>query len=129
MMTAAVDDVLTSIGADDVPRVLVVAKADLIDDERRLELAHRHPDASLISAVTGEGIGDLTERIEEEFARWLVDVELLIPYSEGGRLAELHELAGDLVREDTADGVRVEVRLPAPVAARFSAFALTPEQR
>ena len=36
-----------------------------------------------------------------------------MPYDEGGRLAELHELAGDLEREDTPDGVRVLVRLPA----------------
>jgi GTP-binding protein HflX len=129
MMTAAVDDVLTEIGADEVPRFLVVGKADLIDEGRRLELANRHPDAALVSAVTGEGVAELTDRIEEEFARRLVDVELLIPYSEGGRLAELHALAGDLTREDTAEGVRVDVRLPAPVAARFSPFALTPGQR
>ena len=34
-------------------------------------------------------------------------VDLLLPYSEGGQLAELHEVAGDLEREETADGVRV----------------------
>ena len=50
-----------------------------------------------------------------------------MPYQDGGSLAELHELAGDLEREDTADGVRVWVRLPAAVAARFERFALTPE--
>ncbi len=128
MMTTAVDDVLTEIGADEVRRMLVVCKSDLIDADRRLELANRHPDAALVSAVTGEGLDALTERIEELFASWLVDVELLIPYTEGGRLAELHELAGDLAREDTADGVRVAARLPAPVAARYAAFALTPER-
>jgi GTP-binding protein HflX len=129
MMTAAVDDVLTSIGADDAPRMLVLGKADLIDADRRAELAHRHPDAALVSAVTGEGIEDLMSRIEEVFASWLSDVELLIPYADGGRLAELHELAGDLVREDTADGVRVSARLPATIAARYAAYALSTETR
>ena len=57
--------------------------------------------------MTGEGIPALIERIEAEFARRLSEVELLVPYEEGGRLAELHELAGDLEREDTPDGVRV----------------------
>ena len=47
-----------------------------------------------------------------------------MPYGEGGRLAELHELAGDLEREDTPDGVRVLARLPAGVAARYAPFAL-----
>jgi GTP-binding protein HflX len=103
----------------------VLAKADRIDSERRSELQHRHPDAVLVSAVTGEGIDALTERIEDEFARTLQPVELLIPYEEGARLAELHEIAGDLEREEMADGVRVAARLPATVAARYSAFAVT----
>ena len=55
-MTRAVDDVLQEIAADEAPRLLVLAKADRIDEERRAELAHRHPGALLISAVTGEGI-------------------------------------------------------------------------
>jgi GTP-binding protein HflX len=77
----------------------------------------------LVSARTGEGLEPVGERIEEEFERRLQDVELLLPYSEGGRLAELHEIAGDLVREDTPEGVRVSVRLPATVAARFQRYS------
>ncbi len=124
-MTRAVQDVLLEIGADAVPQILVLAKADRIDDERRGELEHRHRDAVLISAVTGEGLEALEQRIEEEFARTLQDVELLIPYGAGARLAELHAIAGDLEREDTPDGVRVLARLPAPVAARYQGFALS----
>ena len=124
-MTRAVEDVLLEIGADGVPQILVLAKADRIDDERRAELERRHADAVLISAVTGEGLDVLEQRIEEEFARTLQDVELLIPYDAGARLAELHALAGDLEREDTPDGVRVLARLPAPVAARYQGFALS----
>jgi GTPase len=124
-MIRAVDDVLHEIAADEAPRLLVLAKADRIDDERRTELSHRHPGALLISAVTGEGTPALIDRIEVEFARRLLDVELLVPYEEGGRLAELHEIAGDLEREDTPDGVRVSARLPASVAARYAPFALS----
>ncbi len=51
-------------------------------------------------------------------------IELLLPYTEGARLAELHELAGDLEREDTPEGVRVRARVPAPVAERFARFAV-----
>jgi GTPase len=124
-MTRAVEDVLLEIGADAVPQILVLAKADRIDDARRGELERRHPDAVLISAVTGEGLETLEQRIEEEFARTLQDVELLIPYEAGARLAELHVIAGDLEREDTPDGVRVLARLPAAVAARYQGFALS----
>jgi GTP-binding protein HflX len=124
-MIRAVEDVLDEIEAVEAPRVLVLCKADLIDDERRTELSYRHPHAVLVSGLSGEGIGPLTERIEEEFARTLVEQELLLPYGEGARLAELHELAGDLEREDTAEGVRIRARLPASAAARYERFALT----
>ncbi len=89
-----------------------------------MELEHRHPGAVLISALTGEGIPDLVERVEDEFARTLQEVELLIPFDEGSRVAELHEIAGDLEREETPEGVRVSVRLPPSVAARYSRFML-----
>ncbi len=124
-MARAVEDVLTEIGADDAPRVLVLSKADLVSAERRQQLTNRHPGAVLVSPLTGEGLEELAHRIEDEFSRTLREIELLIPYEDGGRLAELHELAGDLTREDTPDGVRVSVRLAPPVAARYAPFALS----
>jgi GTPase len=126
-MTRAVEDVLAEIGADGAPRLLVLAKADRVDAQRRAELGRRHADAMLVSAQTGEGIPALVERLEHEFERRLSVVELLLPYDEGGRLAELHALAGDLEREDTPEGVRVHARLPAGVAERYAPFALTRE--
>ena len=123
-MVRAVDEVLEELGADQ-PRLLVLAKADQIDSDRRSELALRHPDGVLVSALSGEGLDDLSAKLEAEFARTLERVELLLPYGEGGRLAELHELAGDLDRTDTAEGVRITARLPAQAAARFARFALT----
>ncbi len=128
-MTRAVDEVLHEIEAEEAPRVLVLAKADEVSDEQRVELHNRHSDAVLVSALTGEGLESLTERIEDEFAKTLQEVELLIPYDEGGRLAELHEIAGDLEREDTPDGARVTVRLPPSVAARYAPFALEHDRR
>jgi GTPase len=122
-MTRAVDSVLDEIGAGDRPRLLVLNKVDLVDADRRADLQRRHPGALAVSAVTGEGLEALGERVEELFADQLRRVELLLPFSEGGRLAELHELDGELEREDTADGVRVQARLPAAVAARFERFS------
>ena len=123
-MLKAVDTVLEEIGAGDRPRMLVLNKADALDEAGREDVRLRHTDGTLVSALTGEGLEELSGRIEAEFERALRDVELLLPYGEGGRLAELHEVAGDLSREDTADGVRVRVRLPATVAARFEQFAV-----
>ncbi|MCC6522409.1 MAG: GTPase HflX [Polyangiaceae bacterium] len=122
-MLRAVDDVLEEIGAGERPRVLVLNKADLLDDERRRELGFRHSGAVLVSAATGEGLDELRDRIEREFRRTLRRIDVLVPYAEGGRLAELHDIAGDLEREDTAEGVRVRAQVPATVAERFAAYS------
>jgi GTP-binding protein HflX len=104
--------------------VLVLNKADAIDEERRAELAFRHPDAVLVSAITGEGLEDLRDRVAEEFERTLTDVALLVPYSEGGTLSDLHDIAGDLTRTDTAEGVLVTARLPTVLAERYDRYAV-----
>jgi len=122
-MMAAVEEVLDSIGAGENPRLLVLNKADAMDDERRRELSFRHPDGLLVSALTGEGVEELGERVVAEFDKALVAVDLLVPFSEGGILSELHAL-GEIEREDTAEGVRVHTRLPGVVAARFARWSV-----
>jgi GTP-binding protein HflX len=78
----------------------------------------------LVSAAGGEGLAELGERIERELAHTLRTMELLVPYADGGSLAELHDLAGDVSREDTPEGVRVRALIPARVAQRFERFAI-----
>jgi GTPase len=117
---AAVDAVLEEIGAGDAPRLLVLNKADLLSEEERRDAFLRHPDATLISAESGEGLEELRKRIDAAFEETLRSIELLIPYTEGGRLSELHELAGGLEREERDDGVLVHARVPASELHRFA---------
>jgi GTP-binding protein HflX len=121
-MIRAVEDVLAEIGAAERPTVLVLNKVDLLDDDRRRELSFRHPRAVQVSAATGEGLEELREAIEGRFLATLRPMELLVPYGEGGSLSALHEVAGELEREDTAAGVRVKARVPAGLATRFERF-------
>jgi GTPase len=121
-MHEAVDSVLDEIGAGEVPRLLVLNKVDLLDAEQRRELSFRFRDVPQVSAATGEGIDELSERVEATFLASLRPMELLVPYAEGGRLSELHDLAGEMEREDTAEGVRVRARVPVAAAARFERF-------
>jgi GTPase len=122
-MLAAVDDALEEIGAGERPRLLALNKIDLVDAERRRELSFRFPHAIQVSGETGEGLERLREAIEARFLATLRPMELLVPYEDGGSLSELHELAGELEREDTAEGVRVRARVPAAAAQRFERFA------
>ena len=123
-MLSAVDDVLEETGAADRPRVLAMNKVDLLDEEQRRALAFRHPRAVQVSAVTGEGLDDLHEAVEAQFLRTLRSMDLLVPYADGGSLSELHDVAGEMEREDTAQGVRVKALVPAGAASRFERFAV-----
>ena len=121
---AAADAVLEEIGAGEKPRLLVLNKADLLDEDERGEALLRHPGAVLVSALTGEGVEGLLERVEQAFEDTLAEVELLIPYSEGARLHELHEVAGDLERTEREDGVLVHARVPRAELHRFDDLAV-----
>ena len=120
----AVDAVLEELGAGDQPRLLAVNKLDLLDEDARRDLLVGRSDVVGISASTGEGLDELRDRIAAAFEETLSAVELLVPYEEGGRLSELHALAGDLEREDRPDGVLVRARVPAALTHRFAEFAV-----
>jgi GTP-binding protein HflX len=124
VMEQAVEQTLEEIGAGEQPRLLVLNKIDLLEHEAREDLRLRHPEAVLVSGVSGEGLDELGERIERELAHMLRRVELLVPYADGGSLAELHEIAGEVTREDTAEGVRVRALVPERLAQRFAKFAV-----
>jgi GTP-binding protein HflX len=119
----AVDSVLEEIGAGDQPRLLVYNKLDLLSDDERRELLVGEADVVGVSAATGEGIDELRDRIAVAFEETLEEVELLVPYAEGGVVSELHSLAGDLEREDRPDGVAVRARIPKALVHRFAQFA------
>ncbi len=125
-MHQAVEQTLQEIGAGEQPRVLALNKVDLLEADDREELRLLHPEAVLVSANTGEGLEELGERIADELQHTLRSVELLVPYSDGGSLAELHEVAGEVIREDTPEGVRVRALVPARLAQRFERFAVVP---
>jgi GTPase len=123
-MRHAVEEVLEEIGAGESPRVLVLNKIDLLDGQTLHELRLRHPEAVTLSAGGGAGVRELGERIERELRHLLCPVELLVPYANGGSLAELHEVAGEIARRDTPEGVRVRALVPARLAARYARFAV-----
>jgi GTPase len=122
---ASVNAVLLEIGANGLPRELVVNKVDLVDDEARRRLANRYPEALQVSAATGEGLDELRARIAERFAERFEPVRLLLPYEEGGKLNELYALGAPIdEREDTQDGVLVVARLPRREIRRFASYVV-----
>jgi GTP-binding protein HflX len=122
-MIASVDAVLAEIGADEVPVELVLNKIDRVDPLGRRRLANQFPGALQVSAVRGDGLDALRERIAARFSDRYEDVRLLLPYDEGGRLAELYSLGAPIdEREDGAEGVLVRARLPQREVRRFARY-------
>ncbi|HUZ84805.1 MAG TPA: GTPase HflX [Gaiellales bacterium] len=119
----AVLSVLREIGADDLPRLLVLNKIDRVDPLGRRRLANRFRDAVLASAVTGEGLETLKTRIADRFADRFEDVRLLVPHDRGAALAALYRSGAPIIdREDGAAGVLVSTRLPAELLARYECY-------
>jgi GTP-binding protein HflX len=120
---ASVEQVLHEIGADELPRELAINKIDAVDPLRRRRLSNRFPGAVQISALSGEGLEDLRSRIAERFSDRFEPVRLLLPYDEGGKLAELYALGAPIEsREDHEEGVLVHARLPRRELRRFAPY-------
>jgi GTP-binding protein HflX len=121
--TRAVASVLHDIGADDLPLELVLNKIDAVDRLRRRRLSNLFPEALQVSALTGEGLDALRERIAERFSDRFEAVRLFLPYEDGGKLAELYALGAPIEeREDQPDGVLVRARLPRRELRRFARY-------
>lgn len=122
---AAVDDVLAEIGADELPRELVLNKVDRLDSLARRRLANRFPGALRISAATGEGIEELKAHVAQLFENRYEEVRLLVPYEDGAALSALYALGAPIdERLDTEDGVSIRARLPLRDARRFARYVV-----
>jgi GTP-binding protein HflX len=124
-MHAAVQSVLSEIGADALPVRLVLNKIDAVDPLGRRRLASEFPNAPQVSARTGEGLDELRTSLAAFFADRFEPVELLLPYEEGGRLADLYALGAPIVeRVDREDGVYVRAHLPHRELRRFGPYLI-----
>ncbi len=123
---AAVDAVLSDIGARELPIELVFNKLDRLSATERVGLANRYPGALLVSAQTGEGLETLQAHLADLFADRFDDVRLLVPYSEGAALSALYGLGAPIQeREDVEEGVLIRAKLPRRDARRFAAYLVS----
>jgi GTPase len=121
---AAVEDVLGQIEAQDLLRVLVFNKCDLLDDEHLDALKARHPQAQFVSAATGEGIAELIDHIARVASAQDEHLDVLIPYNRGDLVSVAHERCHILSETHEEAGTHI-IMLAAPsYAGLFRPFAL-----
>jgi GTP-binding protein HflX len=120
----AVRKVLRDIGADQVPELLVLNKADIASPGDVKLLLTVHPQAVVVSAVTGEGVSVLLDTLAARLRSLAPIVELLVPYERGDVVAALHREGEVLVEVHAEGGSRLRARLPAPAVTRFGEFVV-----
>jgi GTP-binding protein HflX len=105
---ATVRQVISEVGARDVPEQVVFNKADLADEATRLVLRGMEPTALFVSARTGEGIERLLATIAAELPVPRHEVTVLIPFDEGGLVSMIHEKGRVLATVYEETGARIQ---------------------
>ena len=125
---ATVLQVLQEIQATGQPILTALNKVDQLPEPELIPgLLADMPDAVAISALKGQGLDVLRERIDEVLTEELVQVEVMIPYQRGDLLGLFHQ-RGVIERETHVEtGTRVNGMLPASLLPRFEPFGLTEE--
>ncbi|MCH1512872.1 MAG: GTPase HflX [Acidimicrobiales bacterium] len=118
----AVRAVLSEIGADQIPEMLVFNKSDKLDPS---QLLMEYPESVAISAVTGVGVDKLVTEIGERLRSIWNVVELSIPFDKGDILAQVHREGQVLVEHATEDAIVVQARLDSSAMSRLSSFIVS----
>lgn len=122
-----VEDTLAEIEVPPIPRILVFNKADM---SSTVEFDHEHPllgeynGVIKVSALTGIGIPELLNRIEQVFKEAMVSVRLFLPYKEGEMINWLHSRGVVQSEEHTEMGVKMEVHVPERDLARVQRYEM-----
>ena len=129
-----VETILEALGVSaDVPRIEMWNKADALDleaAEGAANLAGRLDDVYLGSALTGQGLEALLDRIAADMTEVLREDELTLPFAEGRARAWLHDEGAVQDESQTEAGTKLALRWTEAQAGRFArAFpALAPER-
>ena len=121
-----VEKVLQSLGvAESIPVLEIWNKIDIIEPEKKESLsniAKRRSGVCYLSALTGEGVPTLLEKVEDQILPQKISDTLLVPFELGNKKAWLHE-HGVVVNEFyTDDGFKLDVMWSAQQKAKYYSF-------
>ncbi len=123
---AAVREVFAEIGADRVPELIVINKADVADPHVITRLLAREPHAVVVSARTGAGVDDVLAAIEADLPRPSVEIDAMVPYARGDLINKIHEYGEVLSLDHTADGTHVRALVHGGLAGELAEYVAAP---
>jgi GTP-binding protein HflX len=119
----AVYQTLEDIQADHIPVIVGLNKIDLLQDSQGARQAlEKFPNSVAISALTGEGIGDLLKSINGILFEDYVGVSVWLPYKEGGLISMFHEQGQVEMVEHGDGGMQLTGRIPGRLRASFAPY-------
>ena len=121
---ATVRDVLSEVGARDIPEIIVFNKCDLIDAGTSLQLRGLAPGAVFVSAQTGEGLDLLMAAIDAALPKPSIALSLKIPFDRGDVIAMLHDEGMVKHSEYGEEGTLVTALVDDRVAALVSEWVI-----
>jgi GTP-binding protein HflX len=112
---------LDEIKATHIPIITVLNKIDKLSDPKAArEKLIDFPQSVAISALTGEGIPDLLDKVRVTLYENMVPISIRLPYSQGQLISLFHE-SGQVERIDhERNSVFIQGRIPGRLAAQFN---------
>ena len=101
-----VDKVITQLGAQQIPQILVCNKADLCENP---DLIPSGEDIVAISARQGRGMEQLLAAIEKALGRGKHRITVCIPYADGYLLDVIHKEAAVFSTDYTGEGTKLDI--------------------
>jgi GTP-binding protein HflX len=114
-----VEEVLKEVGVKNTPTLLVLNKADQLNDIMKKRLAREFPEAILTSSLVKQDVRALRDRIVTFFETDMVDESLYVSYEAKGMVGEIRNNMR-VIRETNGDeGITFTVRARTAELARF----------
>ncbi|MFC0581462.1 GTPase HflX [Micrococcoides hystricis] len=119
----AVRSVFRDIDAHNIPEIIVLNKADVADPMVVQRVLNQETHAVVVSARTGAGIDHLQEIISDLIPRPDLEMDLLVPYTDGDVVSRLHAADVEiLTTEHRAEGTAMRVKVRAELAGELSQY-------
>lgn len=105
------EGVLKDIGADDIPRLLVMNKIDRLDQETLQKLREEFPEGIFITTRSPADIKALRQKILSYFEQSMVEREVYLTFPQGNFLGDIRKKMA--VLEEKYEDTRIMLRLKA----------------
>jgi GTP-binding protein HflX len=117
-------EVLGELDATDQPIVTALNKIDRLPGAEEIDLSEAGlPNSVAISALTGQGIPELLERLEQVLDEGMVLIDVLLPYGRGDLLGLAHQRGMILSEGHEENGTALVARVPASMRPHFDAYS------